>query len=148
MICIFWCMPIAFSALTMLVGWQEGHPACKNWLMRCWCGYLSEVRCKWFACGPADATATPSSLAPVKSRLVYLSGAGLPRLSGKKTLNRRSVVHCSSYFWWFCTRAVWVIYVLYKLYRFLTGFHFAKFFTKKCSEYQVYECAMSMATAL
>ena len=21
---------IAFSALTLLVGWQEGHPACKN----------------------------------------------------------------------------------------------------------------------
>jgi len=26
----------------------------------------------------------PSSLAPVKSRMVYLSGAGLPRLSWKK----------------------------------------------------------------
>ena len=25
--------------------------------------------------GPADATAMPSSLAPVKSRMVYLSGA-------------------------------------------------------------------------
>jgi len=34
--------------------------------------------------GPADATATPSSLAPVKSRMVYLSGTGLPRLSWKK----------------------------------------------------------------
>jgi len=33
--------------------------------------------------GPADATATPSSLAPVKSRMVYLSGADLPRLSWK-----------------------------------------------------------------
>jgi len=28
--------------------------------------------------GPADATATPSSLASLKSRMVYLSGAGLP----------------------------------------------------------------------
>jgi len=37
-----------------------------------------------FACGPADATATPSSLAPAKSRMVYLSGASLPRLSWKK----------------------------------------------------------------
>jgi len=36
------------------------------------------------AYGPADATATPSSLASVKSRMVYLSGAGLPRLSWKK----------------------------------------------------------------
>jgi len=37
-----------------------------------------------FAYGPADATATPSSLAPVKSRMVYLSGAGLPGCPGKK----------------------------------------------------------------
>jgi len=36
---------------------------------------------------------TPSSLAPVKSRMVYLSGAGLPRLSWKKRpLNGCSVV--------------------------------------------------------
>jgi len=27
---------IAFSALTLLVGWQEGHPACKNLNGRCW----------------------------------------------------------------------------------------------------------------
>jgi len=24
------CALSAFSALTLLVGWQEGHPACKN----------------------------------------------------------------------------------------------------------------------
>jgi len=23
----------AFSALTLLVGWQKGHPACKNWMV-------------------------------------------------------------------------------------------------------------------
>jgi len=74
----------AFSALTLLVGWQEGHPACKNWVMRYWHGYLSGARCRWFTYGPADATATQSSLAPVKSRIVYLSGAGLPRLFWKK----------------------------------------------------------------
>jgi len=34
--------------------------------------------------GPADATATPSSLVQVKSRMVYLSGASLHRLSWKK----------------------------------------------------------------
>jgi len=27
----YWCRAIAFSALTLLVGWQEGHPACKKW---------------------------------------------------------------------------------------------------------------------
>jgi len=29
-----------FSALTLLVGWQEGHPACKNWVVGCWRGCL------------------------------------------------------------------------------------------------------------
>ena len=47
----------AFSALTLLVGRQEGHPARKNWVVRCWCGYLSGARCR-LAYGPADATAT------------------------------------------------------------------------------------------
>ena len=40
------------------------------------------VRYKLFAYGPADATATPSTLASLKSRMVYLSGAGLPRKKG------------------------------------------------------------------
>jgi len=52
-----------FSALMLLVGRQEEHPVCKNWVVRYWRGYLSGARCKWFAYGPADATATPSSLA-------------------------------------------------------------------------------------
>jgi len=47
----------AFSALTLLVGRQEGHPACKNWVVECWRGYLSGTRCR-LAYGPADATAT------------------------------------------------------------------------------------------
>jgi len=80
----------ALSTVTLLVGRQEGHPACKkkikNCVMRCWHGYLSGARCKWFAYGPADATVTPSSLVPVKSRMVYLTGAGLPRLSWKKAI--------------------------------------------------------------
>jgi len=46
----------AFSALTLLVGWQEGQPACKklNGGMLAW---LLGARCR-FAYGPADATAT------------------------------------------------------------------------------------------
>jgi len=75
-------------ALMLLVGQQEGHPVCKNWVMRYWRGYLSGAMCRWFAYGPADATATLSSLAPVKSRIVYLSGAGLHRLSWKKAIER------------------------------------------------------------
>ena len=60
LLCSFF-LPIyffAFSALTLLVGWQEGHPTCKkNWAVGCWCGYLSGERCR-LACVPADATAT------------------------------------------------------------------------------------------
>ena len=97
-----WISFIAFSALTLLVGWQKGHPVCKgfcilqkgfsfcktntvsfnfssnfinfsaltllvggrkdiwpvkNWVVGCWHGYLSGVRCR-LAYGPADATAT------------------------------------------------------------------------------------------
>jgi len=29
------------------VGWAE-HPACKNWVMRCWSGHLSGARCRLF----------------------------------------------------------------------------------------------------
>jgi len=35
----------AFSALTLLVGRQEGHPACKNSVVGCWHGYLTGARC-------------------------------------------------------------------------------------------------------
>ena len=47
----------AFSALTLLVGWQEGHRACKKLSGGWWRGYLSGARCR-LAYGPADATVT------------------------------------------------------------------------------------------
>ena len=48
----------AFIALTLLVGRQEGHSACKKtWVVGYWHGYLSGARCR-LAYGPADATAT------------------------------------------------------------------------------------------
>jgi len=97
----FWCVInhntcfrlFLFSDINISMLWhcwfgqQEGHPACKNWVMSYWRGYLSGVRCKWFAYGPADATATLSSLAPVKSRMVYLSGGGLQVVLEKRPLN-------------------------------------------------------------
>jgi len=46
-----------FSALTLLVGRQEGYPACKNRVVGCWHGYLSAARCR-FAHGQANAIAT------------------------------------------------------------------------------------------
>ena len=58
-----------FSALTLLVGWQEGHPACNKLSggVLSWLSVWSECR---LAYGSADATAT-HYLAPVKSRLVF-----------------------------------------------------------------------------
>jgi len=88
---------VAFSALMMLGGCQEGHPACKIWVVRYWYSYLSGVRCKWFAYGPADANTTSSSLASLKSRMVYLSGAGLPRLSWYCFAMQLLILQCCKY---------------------------------------------------
>ena len=48
----------AFSALTLLVGRQKGHLACRKLgVVGCRHGYLSGARCR-LAYGPVDATAT------------------------------------------------------------------------------------------
>jgi len=69
--------PDVFRALTLLVEHQEDQLACKNWLMRCWCGYLSRERCRWCVhchdC-PADVTATPAffnSLFNIQNSLTF-----------------------------------------------------------------------------
>jgi len=67
----------AFSALTLLVGRQEGHPACKKtWLVKCWresvCSEVQScIRPSWCHC---------HSLSPVKSRLVLLLWYRLTRV--------------------------------------------------------------------
>ena len=66
---------MSFSALTLLVGRQEGHPACKKLSGECWRG-------------PADATATRYSLAPVNPDWFYLSGTGLPGNPGQRAVKR------------------------------------------------------------
>ena len=83
------CVMIAFSAcafstLTLLVGRQEEHLACKNWVMRCCCGYLSGARCRLFEYSPADATASRCLLPHLNSDWFYLSGTSLPRFSWKR----------------------------------------------------------------
>ena len=60
---------LAFSALTLLVGWQEGHPACKKLSggVLAWLSVWCEVQtCIW----PSRFHCHSLSLAPVKSRLV------------------------------------------------------------------------------
>ena len=59
----------AFTALTLLVGHQEGHPACKKQSggVLAWLSVWSEVQiCTW----PSWCHCHSLSLAPVKSRLV------------------------------------------------------------------------------
>ena len=67
----------AFSALMLLVGRQEGHPACKKLSggVLAWLSVWSEVQTciqpSWYHCHSL-------SLASVKSRLVLPSGTGSP----------------------------------------------------------------------
>jgi len=69
------------------VGWAaERYPAFKNWAVRYWCDYLSGARCRLFAYGPADATATPSFLAPVKCRSGLPLWPAYPGCPGKKAI--------------------------------------------------------------
>jgi len=74
----------AVSALTLFVGRQEEHPACKKMSDEVICGYLSVLRCRLFAFGPADANAIPKPhhlLPHLNPDLFYLSGTSFPRLS-------------------------------------------------------------------
>ena len=103
----------AFSALTLLVGWQEGHPAC---IYMGWWGagmvICLERGANDLRNGSADATATPSSLASAKSRMVYPSGTGLPTLPGKKAVKRLCVCvwyHCGENCWKLLPRHVLAI---------------------------------------
>jgi len=63
-------MHVAFIALMLLVGCQEEHLACKKLTdeVLAWLSIWNKVQV--ICIGPADATATPSSLASLKSRLV------------------------------------------------------------------------------
>ena len=72
--------------MTLLVGCQEEHPACKNWVMSFSRAYLFAVRGRLFAYGPVDATAIPKPH-HLNPDWFYLSGTGWPRLSWKRPLN-------------------------------------------------------------
>jgi len=95
---------LCYNALILLVGRQEEQPVCKNWVMWCWCGYLSGVRCRLFAYGPTDASAIPKPhhlLPHINPYLFYVSGTGLPRLSWKRPLNWCSSNSCCCSSWGF-----------------------------------------------
>ena len=65
-----WWGSFAFSALTLLVGWQEGHPACKNWVVDDGVVIWDEMQtCIW----PSRCHCHSLSLCSSKSRLVLPS---------------------------------------------------------------------------
>jgi len=68
------CFTVVFYCFHFFVtaGWAPGRERIQ--VMRCWRRYLSQATCKWFACGQADASATPLSLASLKSRLPWKRG--------------------------------------------------------------------------
>jgi len=69
-----------------------------NWVVGCWCGYLSGARCR-LAYGPADATATHLSLASVKSRLVLPFWYRLTRVVPEKGQLNGCVCACVNTNW-------------------------------------------------
>jgi len=91
---------IAFSALTLLVGWQEGHLACKNWVVGCWRGYLCGARCT-LAYGPADATVSCFSKIQIVFTFLVPSHPGSP---GKRAIKRVCVCAGHNYVMVTCFR--------------------------------------------
>ena len=96
----FYVNMLAFSALMLLVG--KDHPAYKNWVMRCWCGYLSGVRCRLFAHGPVDAITTPKPhhIAAFKSRLILPFWYRLTHIVLEETMKRVSSSSSILTCWW------------------------------------------------
>jgi len=84
----------AFSALTLFVGRQEEHPACKNWSDTCKAlvrlSIWSEVQIVCIMIQLMSLhSKTPSSLASFKSRLVLLFWYRLTQVVlGKKAVER------------------------------------------------------------
>jgi len=80
--------------------WQSIRPV--KTLMWCRHGYLSGAKCKYIAYDPVVSNANPSSHASIKSRMVYLSCAILPKLcwksrgvwSNNDSVFRNSQYHC------------------------------------------------------
>jgi len=69
---------VAFSVMTLLVGWREGHPACKKLCdgVLAWLSVWSEVQtCIW----PSWCHCHLLSLASVNPDWFYLSGTDSPR---------------------------------------------------------------------
>jgi len=94
LIIIIYTPTIAFSALTLLVGRQEGHPACKKQSggLLAWLSVWSEVQT---CTRPSGCHCHSLSLAPVKSRLVFtFLVPAHPRSPGQRAIQRVCMCVC------------------------------------------------------
>jgi len=70
---------VAFSALMLLVGRQEGHPACKKTVVGCWCGCLEQVADLHMAqLMPLPLTVSCFSKIQIGSTFLVLAHVGSP----------------------------------------------------------------------
>ena len=72
--------------LTLLVGGQEGHPACNNRVVRCWHGYLSGSRCRLDVAQLMPLPLTVSCFSKIQIGFTFLVPAHLGS-PGKEPLN-------------------------------------------------------------
>ena len=108
-----------------VIGWASGRASDLSWVTRCWHGYLSGARCRLFAYGPADATAsqTPSSLASLKFRMALPSWCRLTQVVLEKRPLKVSSIIKSWVCWlfskckifttlsWLGSRVLWWMYL-------------------------------------
>ena len=93
-----------FSALTLLVGPQEGHPACKKLcggVLGCWHGYLSGARCRHLHMAQLmPLPLTVSCFNKIQIGFTFLVPAD-PGSPGKRAVKRLCVCVCCcfSYSW-------------------------------------------------
>jgi len=87
---IFWETPDAFSALTLLVGWQEEHPTRKNLSdkVQAWLSAWSEVQMLAYGQAVKLMPLPPRHLCFRKTQYGLSCGTGLPGLSWKKAVKR------------------------------------------------------------
>ena len=84
---------VAFSALTLLVGRQGGHPAWKNRVVGCWRGYLSGARCRLAYALLMPLPLTVSCFSEIQIGFTFLVPAH-PGSPGKRAVKRVCVCVC------------------------------------------------------
>ena len=83
----------AFSALTLLVGRQEGHPACKNWVVGCWHGICLEQGADLHMAQLMPLPLTVSCFSKIQIGFAFLVPADLGS-PGKRAIKRVCVCVC------------------------------------------------------